>query len=310
MKDKVLTIFGGSGFIASELVYKLSENFKEIRVLSRNIEECKHVKVLKNVDVFLYDASNVSSYTKYLKDTDVVINTVGILNESRKSTFEDVHFNFVKNLVNKSKENNVAKFVHLSALNADQNGPSLYLQSKGKADEFISSSNDSKFKTVVFRPSIVFGERDSFFNRFNNLLKYIPIFPLACPESMFSPIYVKDLSSFVEESILTDKYDNQSNDITGPKNYSFKELIKYILSITKTKCMVIPLNHTLSYLQAFGFTYIVPGKIFTIDNFKSLQIDNISTTGLKGKTTIEEIVPSYLSKKNNKLDVYRKDAGR
>ena len=310
MKDKILTIFGGSGFIASELVYKLSENFKEVRVLSRNIEECKHVKVLKNVDVFLYDASNISSYTKYLKDTDVVINTVGILNESSKSTFEDVHFNFVKNLVNKSRENNVEKFVHLSALNADQKGPSLYLQSKGKADEYISSNNDGKFKTVVFRPSIVFGEKDSFFNRFNNLLKYIPIFPLACPESMFSPIYVKDLSSFVEESILTDKYDNQSNDITGPKNYSFKELIKYILSITKTKCMVIPLNYTLSYLQAFAFTYIVPGKIFTIDNFKSLQIDNISTTGLKGKTTIEEIVPSYLSKKNNELDIYRKDAGR
>ena len=310
MNDKILTIFGGSGFIASELVYKLSENFKEVRVLSRNIEECKHVKVLKNVDVFLYDSSNISSYTKYLKDTDVVINTVGILNESGRSTFEDVHFNFVKNLVNKSRENNVAKFVHLSALNADLNGPSLYLQSKGKADEFISSSNDSKFKTVIFRPSIVFGERDSFFNRFKNLLKYIPIFPLACPESMFSPIYVKDLSSFVEESILTNKYDNQSNDITGPKNYSFKELIEYILSITKTKCFVIPLNYSLSYLQAFGFTYIVPGKIFTIDNFKSLQIDNISTTGLKGKTTIEEIVPSYLSKKNNKLDVYRKDAGR
>ena len=274
MKDKILTIFGGSGFIASELVYKLSENFKEVRVLSRNIEECKHVKVLKNVDVFLYDASNISSYTKYLKDTDVVINTVGILNESRKSTFEDVHFNFVKNLVNKSRENNVYKFVHLSALNADQNGPSRYLQSKGKADEYICASNESKFKTVIFRPSIVFGERDSFFNRFNNLLKYIPIFPLACPESMFSPIYVKDLSSFVEESILTDKYDNQSNDITGPKNYSFKELIKYILSITKTKCMVIPLNYTLSYLQAFGFTYIVPGKILqqTILNLFKLII--------------------------------------
>lgn len=310
MNDKVLTIFGGSGFIASELVYKLSENFKEVRLLSRSVENCKNLKVIKNVDIFLYDPSNISSFTKYLKDSHVVINTVGILNQSRKSTFEDIHFNFVKNLVNKSRENNVYKFVHLSALNADQNGPSRYLQSKGKADEYICASNESKFKTVIFRPSIVFGEKDSFFNRFNKLLKYIPIFPLACPESMFSPIYVKDLSNFVAESVLTSKYDNQVNDVTGPKNYSFKELIKYILSITKAKRVIIPLNHTLSYLQAVGFTYIVPGKIFTTDNFKSLQINNISSTGLKGKTTIEEIVPSYLSKKNNKLDIYRKDAGR
>ena len=89
------------------------------------------------------------------------------------------------------------------------------------------SNNDTKFKTVVFRPSIVFGERDSFFNRFNRLLKYIPIFPLACPKSLFSPIYVKDLSNFVVESALTSQYDNQINNVTGPKNYTFLELIKF-----------------------------------------------------------------------------------
>ena len=99
MNDKVLTIFGGSGFIASELVYKLSDHFKEIRVLSRNIEKCKQIKVIKNVDLFLYDPSNASSFTRFLKDSHVVINTVGILNESRKMTFDDVHFNFVKTLV-------------------------------------------------------------------------------------------------------------------------------------------------------------------------------------------------------------------
>ena len=187
MNDKVLTIFGGSGFVASELIYKLSDHFKEVRVLSRNVEKSKQIKVIKNVDLFLYDPSNSSSFTKHLKDSHVVINTVGILNESRKITFEDVHFNFVKNLVSKSRENNVAKFIHLSALNADINGPSKYLQSKGRADDYISSNNDVKFKTVIFRPSIVFGERDSFFNRFKSLLKYIPIFPLACPNSLFFP---------------------------------------------------------------------------------------------------------------------------
>ena len=112
------------------------------------------------------------------------------------------------------------------------------------------------------------------------------------------------------ESVLTSKHDNQIHNVTGPKNYSFIELIKFILKVTNTKRIVIPLNYTLSYLQAFGFTYLIPGNIFTIDNLKSLQIDNISSDGLKGKTSIEEIVPSYLSKKNNKLDTYRKNAGR
>ena len=116
--------------------------------------------------------------------------------------------------------------------------------------------------------------------------------------------------NFVVESVLTSKYDNQIKNVTGPKNYTFLELIKFILKVTNTKRIIVPLNYTLSYLQAFGFTYLVPGNIFTIDNLKSLQIDNISSDGLKGKTTIEEIVPSYLSKKNNKLDTYRKNAGR
>lgn len=304
MNNKVLTILGGSGFIASELVYKLSVHFKEIKVLTRNVEKCNNIKVIKNVDIFLYDPSQINSITIHLKNTDVVINTVGILNESSKSTFEDIHFNFVKTLVNKSRENSVEKFIHLSALNADISGPSRYLQSKGKADEYISNNNDSKLKTVIFRPSIVFGNDDSFFNRFTKLLKFIPVFPLACPNSQFSPVYVKDLTAFVEKSILTADYDNQIYDVTGPKNYSFSQLIQFILQATEKKRFIIPLNYTLSKLQAFFFTYLVPGKIFTLDNFKSLQIDNVSSKGLKGTSTIEEIVPSYLSKKNNKLSRY------
>ena len=310
MKNKILTIFGGSGFVASELVYKLAPHFSEVRVLSRNVDKCNKLKVIKNVDIYLYDPFITSSFTKYLKDTDIVINTVGILNESRRSKFEDIHFNFVKTLVNKSKENSVKKFIHLSALNADINGPSKYLESKGKADNYISANDDVRFSTVIFRPSIVFGEGDSFFNRFKNLLKFIPVFPLACPTSLFSPIYVKDLAGFVEDSILTDDYNNKINNVTGPKNYSFIELIQFILSTMGKKRLIIPLNHTLSRLQAFGFTYLVPGNIFTLDNFKSLQIDNISSDGLKGNSSIEEIVPSYLSKKDNKLDTYRKNAGR
>jgi len=310
MNEKILTIFGGSGFIASELVYKLAEHFNEIRVLSRNVDKCNHLKVIKNVDIFLYDPSITNSYTVYLKDTDVVINTVGILNESRNVPFEEVHFNFVKTLVNKSRENLVSKFIHISALNADINGPSNYLKTKGKADDFISSCKDSRFKTIIFRPSIVFGEGDSFFNRFNKLLKFIPVFPLASPQSMFSPIYVKDLCDFIAESIFTKKYDNQINDVTGPSDYTFIALIKLILSINKKKRIIIPLNYTLSYLQAFIFTYFIPGKIFTLDNFKSLQIDNISSDSLKGHSSIEKIVPSYLTKKDNKLDIYRKNAGR
>ena len=309
MQGNILTIFGGSGFIASEIVYKLSKSFKEIRLLTRNTQACNHLKVIKNIQIHLYEPSNVSSYSMHVNESDIVINTVGILNESRKQSFEDIHFDFVRKIINKSKESSVKKFIQLSALNADESGLSKYLQSKGKADKYISSMSSTSFKTVIFRPSIVFGEKDSFFNRFKNLLKLLPVFPLACPNSMFSPIYVKDLTGFIKEASLTDKYDNTIQNVTGPKDYKFIELINFILSTMKIKRLIIPLNYSLSKLQAFAFTYL-PGNIFTLDNFKSLQVDNISTGGLKGTSSIEEFVPPYLDKKTTKLDTYRKDSGR
>ena len=309
MQGNILTIFGGSGFIASEIVYKLSKSFKEIRLLTRNTQACNHLKVLKNIQIYLYEPSNVSSYSMHVNESDIVINTVGILNESRKQSFEDIHFDFVRKIINKSKESSVKKFIQLSALNADESGLSKYLQSKGKADKYISSMSSTSFKTVIFRPSIVFGEKDSFFNRFKSLLKLLPVFPLACPNSMFSPIYVKDLTGFIKEASLTDKYDNTIQNVTGPKDYKFIELINFILSTMKIKRLIIPLNYSLSKLQAFAFTYL-PGNIFTLDNFKSLQVDNISTGGLKGTSSIEEFVPPYLDNKATKLDTYRKDSGR
>ena len=105
---------------------------------------------------------------------------------------------------------------------------------------------------------------------------------------------------FIEESVLSDIYDNSINNVTGPKNYTFLELINFILSVLEIKRVIIPLNYSLSKLQAIVFNYL-PGNIFTLDNFKSLQIDNISSDGLKGKSTIENIVPSYLVKNNNKI---------
>ena len=300
MTNQRLTIFGGSGFISSEIVFRLSKHFKEVRVLTRNIDKCNPIKVIKNVEIYLYDPRIVNTFTTHLKESDVVINTVGILNEDKNNTFQDIHYNFVRSLLNKSKEHGISKFIHLSALNANQNGPSIYLQTKGLADDFIKNQSAKTFTTVIFRPSIVFGDKDSFFNRFKKLLQIFPIFPLACPNSKFSPIYVKDLVDFIEESVLSDIYDNSINNVTGPKNYTFLELINFILAVLEIKRVIIPLNHSLSKLQAIVFNYL-PGNIFTLDNFKSLQIDNISSDGLKGKSTIENIVPSYLVKNNNKI---------
>ena len=158
---------------------------------------------------------------------------------------------------------------------------------------------------------MVFGENDTFFNRFAKILKYSPIFPLACPYSKFAPIYVGDLTKIIIESINDKKTYNQAIDITGPKIYTFHELIKLTLEFMKIKRFVIPLPDFLSRIQAYIFERL-PGKIFTIDNYHSLQVDSVSDTGIKGTTFIEQVVPTYLNSSLSETEIneWRKRSGR
>ncbi len=102
--SNTLTIFGGSGFIATEIVYKLSKHFRELRLLTRNTHKCNHIKVIKNVKIFLYDPNIPSSYNKHIIDSDIIINSIGILNETRKDKFNDIHFEFLKKLLINQKK--------------------------------------------------------------------------------------------------------------------------------------------------------------------------------------------------------------
>ena len=121
MAKRVLTLFGGSGFIASEIIYRLHTHFDEVRILTRNTAKCNSIKVIKNVEVYLYDPSVPSTFTEHLKESGVVINTVGILNESKKHSFDSIHYMLAKRIADFSKKNGVNKLIHLSALNADTN---------------------------------------------------------------------------------------------------------------------------------------------------------------------------------------------
>ena len=191
--------------------------------------------------------------------------------------------------------NNIERFLHISSLNADLNAPSDYLQTKGMAEKYLLGTTSQYTNVTIFRPSVVFGENDSFFNRFAKILKYIPIFPLACPQAKFSPVYVDDLVDLIISSIYDSEKYNSKIDVTGPKNYTFQQIIKFTCNSLGIKRLIIPLNDTFSKIQAYIFDKL-PGKLFTIDNYKSLQVDSISEQGYKGNISIEDIVPMYLKK--------------
>ena len=309
VKISKCVIFGGTGFVGSNFAQKLSPLANEIVVITRDIERNKSLKMIPNLQLVPASISDSKTIRDVLKNAEIVVNTIGILNEfDQISTFENIHFKFLQRLSQEIKVNKIKRFLHISSLNAKIDQMSDYLHTKGKAEDFILNEMSSFCNTTIFRPSIVFGEEDSFFNKFAKLLKFIPIFPLACPYARFQPIYVGDLTDFMISCISNIETYNKKIDTVGPKIYTFSELIKLTTKTMGIRRVIIPLNDSLSKAQAYVFQNL-PGKLFTIDNYYSLQIDSVSENGYMGKTTVEQTLPNYLNIKDESEEL-RKKAGR
>lgn len=303
-----IVILGGTGFIGSELAVKMSKLSQTVVVLTRNIETNKDLKLIPNIELVACNIHDERSLRENFKNTDVVVNAVGILNEFGDNSFKLLHYLLIKKISAAMRVNKVNRLLHISSLNADIRAKSEYLRTKGKAEDYLLSETKDFCNVTIFRPSIVFGDNDAFFNKFATILRFSLVFPLACHNSKFMPVYIGDFTDFIISTVSSTNTYNTKINVTGPKEYTFREIIETTLRILKIKRIVIPLNNTMSKIQAYIFQRL-PGKIFTMDNFKSLQVDSISTDGFKGTTSIEDIVPRYLNIDDSFKDL-RKKSGR
>jgi len=311
-KFNKVVILGGTGFIGAQLATKLSPKSKKIIIPTRNTESNLGLKMIPNLEVVRTDIKDERSINLLFKDADLIINTVGILNEiNEDNSFDIIHYQLTKKISHSIKQNKVKRYLHISSLNADPKSIGKYLKSKGMAEDFLISETSSFCNLTIFRPSIVFGESDSFFNKFATLLKFLPIFPLACPKAKFMPVYVEDLTDFMISVINNIDSYGKKIDVTGPSEYTFRELIDHTLAALKIRRVIIPLNSFLSRLQASVFEKL-PGKLFTMDNYQSLQIDSCSDEGFKGSSSLEDIIPQYLNikTKQERFEKLRKKSGR
>tara|TARA_B100000586_G_scaffold235829_1_gene186391 strand:+ start:244 stop:1200 length:957 start_codon:yes stop_codon:yes gene_type:complete len=300
---KKIAIFGGTGFVGQSLCNRLSKDGYKLKVPTRNREYNREdLILLPNLELIETDIHNSENLKNLLTDCDAVINLIGILNEKGNDGkgFEKVHIKLIKNLISACEIHGIHRIVQISALNADaKNGKSFYLKTKGEAEKLLCS-NSTGIKTTIFRPSVIFGKKDSFFNRFAKLLKISPLFfPLACYKTKFAPVYVHDVVEMMANSIEDPDSYNKSYQLCGPKTYSLKDLVSYTAKTLDLKCTIIPLNNVLSRIQAKVFDFL-PGKPFSTDNYLSAQTDSICECNDLFRynikpTAIEDIVPQYLS---------------
>ena len=312
-----ICILGGTGFVGHHVISCLVRDGHNVRVLTRNRERHRDLLVLPTVEVITANVHDEKALKKYFSGQDVVINLVGILNEKRDNGkgFYHAHVALADKVIKACRTHNIRRLIHMSALNADPGtGSSYYLRSKGEAEHHVHAAVD--MDVTSFRPSVIFGPDDSFINRFAGLLKITPyVFPLACGNSRFAPVFVEDVANAFAKSINMPSTYGKRYNLCGPHTYTLTAIVNYIAKILKLRRQVIPLGKFFSAVQA-NFLEYVPGKPFSRDNYRSLQMDSVCPEGdsvLKDvfgitPTAMEAAVPQYLLQKTARhyYDTFRR----
>lgn len=298
---KRICILGGRGFVGRSLCRLLAGNNWLLRVPTRGpTSPYEPLRSLPGVETLQCDIHDPAMLEELFRNCDVVVNLVGILNEkgSDGSGFRHAHVDLTRKVIHACQNQGITRLLHMSALHADaEHGPSHYLRSKGEAEQLLIAAAQQGLHVTRFCPSIIFGPGDSFFNRFAALLRFAPIFPLACPNARFAPVYVEDVARAFMLSIKDDSTFGQAFNLCGPNTYTLKELVSYTAQCCGYRRWIIGLNDGLSALQA-RLLGLLPGKPMSYDNYQSLTVDSVCDDDFPAvfgtPTAIEEIVPEYL----------------
>jgi uncharacterized protein YbjT (DUF2867 family) len=301
MQLRNVCILGGTGFVGRHIANRLAapqERF-HIRVLSRRRERNRHVLVIPNLYLYEADIYDEDTLYRFFSGCDAVINLVGILNESGKNGFQRAHVDLPELVVRTCKRAGVRQLLHMSALGANPEAPSRYQQTKAEGERLVHAAADDSLSVTSFRPSVIFGPEDDFFNRFARLLHIPGPFPLPTPKARFSPVYVGDVAdAFVAALGHPESAGGARYELCGPRTYSLEELVAYTARTAGIQKRIMPLGDGLSRLQA-RLLGLVPGKPYSYDNYLSSSVDNVCShnalpdLGIE-PTAIEAVVPAYI----------------
>lgn len=293
-----LCVLGGTGFVGTELVRRLALDGHWVRVPTRSWDGHDQLRVLDTVQLLKADVHDPRTLARLFGGVDVVINLIGILNEHGRETFKTVHVQLADKVIAAARTTDVKRLLHMSSLGADANvAPSQYLRSKGEAEQRLR--NAPLLKWTILRPSVIFGPMDSLTNRFARLLRVSGGFlPLARAGARFAPVSVFDVVEAFQR-ILNDKAAiGQTYELCGPQVLRLDELVRLTAKVAGLPCRILPLPDFLAWMQGLVMG-LLPGKPFSLDNYKSLTIDSVCTDngcaklGIRPEPMLAEL-PAYL----------------
>jgi NADH dehydrogenase len=303
--DTLVTVFGGSGFLGRSVVRALAKRDYRIRVAVRRPELAGHLQPLGKVGQIHAVQANLrypDSVASAMRDSHVAINLVGILAESGAQTFDAVQGAGAGTVANAAAAAG-ARMVHVSAIGADENSPSLYARAKAAGEKAVLSAIPS---ATIMRPSVVFGPEDQFTNRFAALARMSPALPLIGGGlTKLQPVYVGDIATAVADAVDGKTRASATYELGGPEVLTMREIMEIILATIERRRMLISLPFGLAKLQAL-FLQFAPGPLkLTPDQVALLRSDNVVSDAAKaaGLTleglgivadSLEAIAPQYL----------------
>jgi NADH dehydrogenase len=235
---------------------------------------------LQVIEANIHDPSVLADLCQRLGPDGIVINLVGILHDKTGTPygpgFLKNHVELTKKIIAAMSSANLKRYIHMSALGASSLGASMYQRSKGDAENLVKASD---LDWTIFRPSVVFGEKDKFINLFASLQKFAPVLPLGGASVKFQPVYVSDVAQAFVKSISMSETIGRVFDLAGPRVYTLAELVNFAGVVGGRKSIVIPLPKPLAYLQA-GLLEMMPGPtLMSRDNLASMSEDNVLPAG-------------------------------
>ena len=309
MKNQICTILGGGGFIGRYLVRNLTKKNYRCIISTRKAFQKGYLKTQATpgaIELVDWNPNNFSELKEAIKNSDIVINLIGILYETRKQKFYNIHANIPDAVAKICSESDVKKFIHVSAIGASENSRSLYQKSKFQGE--VKAINNFK-NTVIIRPSVVCGTEDNFTNLFSKL-SILPIIPIVGINYKFQPILVNDVADAIVRAIEIKDNEGKIYEIGGPKVISFGDMVKSILKTINKKRFVVSMPMPLAKIQSTITDLLPIPPILTKDQCEILsEADNIvSSNNLKLKDL--DINPSDVEAEMKKWLWRYKDGGQ
>jgi len=300
----LVTVFGGSGFVGTQVVRALLKRGWRVRVACRKPQRAHDLQPLGGVGQLQLKRANVTNVEQVaaaVAGADAVINLVGLLYEAPGRSFKAVHVDGARHVAEAAAAAGATALVQMSAIGADLDGPSLYAKTKAQGEQAVREAFPA---ATILRPSIVFGPDDSFFNRFAQLAQFTPVLPLfGGGEQRFQPLYVGDLSAAIANALDDKAARGRTFELGGPRTYSFKELMQLVCRETHRPRVLLPLPHiAASALGLVGNVQaLLMAPILTSDQALLLRNDNVVSEGAPGltalgvePTAVESIISTYL----------------